>query len=123
GGRTVVDLGDVSHLDSSGLGALVGLKASAIRPGFCILAFANLTARILERLRITNLTQLFSSWSLSPMPILTPLKIAKLSLANRGDLAACCFVSTTQKTNPCLLTPIEPEQKGRCNFPASSGQC
>src|SRR5215469_322916 len=61
GGRIVVDLGDVSHLDSSGLGALVGLKASAIRPGFCILAFANLTARILELLRITNLTQLFSS--------------------------------------------------------------
>jgi anti-anti-sigma factor len=68
GGRIIVDLGDVSHLDSSGLGALVGLKASAIRQGFCILEFANLTPRILELLRITHLTQWLSSGSLSPMP-------------------------------------------------------
>ncbi len=61
GGRIIVDLGDVSHLDSSGLGTLVGLKASAIRQGYCILEFANLTPRILELLRITNLTQMFSS--------------------------------------------------------------
>jgi len=61
GGRIIVNLGDVSHLDSSGLGALVGLKASAIRQGFCILEFANLRPRILDLLRITNLTQLFSS--------------------------------------------------------------
>ena len=61
GGRIIVDLGDVSHLDSSGLGTLVGLKASAIRQGYCILEFANLTPRIIELLRITNLTQLFSS--------------------------------------------------------------
>ena len=61
GGRIIIDLSDVSHLDSSGLGILVGLKASAIRQGFCTLEFANLTPRILELLRITNLTQLFSS--------------------------------------------------------------
>ena len=61
GGRIIVDLGDVSHLDRSGLGTLVGLKASAMRQGFCILEFANLTTRVLELLRITNLTQLFSS--------------------------------------------------------------
>jgi anti-anti-sigma factor len=61
GGRIIMDLSDVSHLDSSGLGILVGLKASAIRQGFCILEFVNLTPRILELLRITNLTQLFSS--------------------------------------------------------------
>ena len=61
GGRIVVDLGDVTHLDSSGLGTLVGLKASAIRQGFVIIEFANLTPRILELLRITNLTQMFSS--------------------------------------------------------------
>jgi anti-anti-sigma factor len=61
GGRIVLDLGDVSHLDSSGLGTLVGLKASAIRQGMCILEFRNMTPRILELLRITNLMQLFSS--------------------------------------------------------------
>jgi anti-anti-sigma factor len=31
GGRIIIDLGDVKHLDSAGLGALVGLKASAIK--------------------------------------------------------------------------------------------
>jgi anti-anti-sigma factor len=61
GGRIVIDLGDVKHLDSSGLGALVGLKASAINQGLCILEFANVTPRILELLRITHLTKMFSS--------------------------------------------------------------
>ena len=61
GGRIVVDLGDVGQLDSSGLGALVGLKASAINQGYCSLEFANMTPRVLELLRITHLTQMFSS--------------------------------------------------------------
>jgi anti-anti-sigma factor len=61
GGRIVIDLGDVAHVDSSGLGALVGLKASAINQGLCILEFANMTARVLDLLRITRLTQMFSS--------------------------------------------------------------
>jgi anti-anti-sigma factor len=61
GGRIVVDLGDVSQLDSSGLGTLVGLKASAINQGYCILEFANMTPRVLELLRLTHLTQMFSS--------------------------------------------------------------
>jgi anti-anti-sigma factor len=61
GGRIVVDLGDVSQLDSAGLGTLVGLKASAINKGYCILEFKNMTPRILELLRITHLTQMFSS--------------------------------------------------------------
>jgi anti-anti-sigma factor len=60
GGRIVIDLGDVNYLDSSGLGTLVGLKVSAIRQGMCILEFANMTPRVLELLRITNLMQLFS---------------------------------------------------------------
>lgn len=58
--KSVVHLGDVSYLDSSGLGTLVGLKSSAIRQGFCILEFANLAPRILELLRITNLMKMFS---------------------------------------------------------------
>ena len=61
GGRIVIDLQDVSHLDSSGLGTLVGLKASAIHQGFCILELENMTPRVMELLRITNLLQLFSS--------------------------------------------------------------
>ena len=61
GGRIIIDLGDVNQLDSSGLGALAGLKASAIRRGLCILEFANMTPRVLELLRITRLTEMFSS--------------------------------------------------------------
>jgi anti-sigma B factor antagonist len=61
GGRIVIDLGELNYLDSSGLGALVALKASAIKQGFCILELANMTPRVLELLRITNLMQLFSS--------------------------------------------------------------
>jgi anti-anti-sigma factor len=61
GGRIVIDVGDVTTLDSSGLGTLLGLKVSAIRQGFCILELDNLTPRIKELLRITNLTGIFSS--------------------------------------------------------------
>jgi anti-sigma B factor antagonist len=61
GGRIVIDLGDVNYLDSSGLGALVGLKVSAIRQGLCILEFANMTPRVLELMRISNLVQMLST--------------------------------------------------------------
>jgi anti-sigma B factor antagonist len=61
GGRIVIDLADVNHMDSSGLGALVGLKASAIKQGLCVLEFANMTPRVLELLRLTNLTQMFTT--------------------------------------------------------------
>jgi anti-sigma B factor antagonist len=61
GGRIIIDLGDVKHLDSAGLGALVGLKVSAIEQGLCILELANMTPGVLELLRITHLTQMFSS--------------------------------------------------------------
>lgn len=60
GGRIVLDLSDLDYMDSSGLGTLVGLKASALRQGYCMLEFANMTPRILELVRITNLTQLFA---------------------------------------------------------------
>jgi len=58
GGRIVIDVSDVRHLDSAGL---VGLKVSAIKQGICILEFANIPPRMLELLRITRLTELFSS--------------------------------------------------------------
>ncbi len=61
GGRIVIDLGDLNYLDSSGLGALVGLKASAIKQGMCTLELVKMTPRIMEPLRITNFMSLFSS--------------------------------------------------------------
>jgi anti-sigma B factor antagonist len=61
GGRIVIDLGDLTYLDSSGLGALVGLKVTAVKQGLVILEFANMTPRVLELLRISNLIQTFSS--------------------------------------------------------------
>lgn len=61
GGRTSIDLGDVSFLDSSGLGALVSLRVSAINQGLCILEFVNMTPKVLELLRITRLMQIVSS--------------------------------------------------------------
>src|SRR5260370_16245922 len=61
GGRIIIDLGDVKHLDSAGLGALVGLKASAVKQGPCTLEFANMTPGVLELLRMTHLTPMFSS--------------------------------------------------------------
>jgi anti-anti-sigma factor len=61
GGRIALDFGDLQSLDSAGLGAIVGLKVSAISKGLCVLMLRNLTPRIRELLRITNLLQLFSS--------------------------------------------------------------
>ncbi len=61
GGRIVLDLTDVGYMDSSGLGALVGLKVSALREGYCKLELLNLSPRVKELLRLSNLTQLFSS--------------------------------------------------------------
>ena len=67
GGRIIINLADVNYLDSSGLGALVGLKMTAIKQGYCILEFANVTPRILELMRISNLNRILSS-SVSTSP-------------------------------------------------------
>jgi anti-anti-sigma factor len=61
GGVIEIDLTDVNVLDSSGLGTLVGLKVSALHEGYCTLKLVNLTPRVTELLKLTNLTQLFSS--------------------------------------------------------------
>lgn len=61
GGRIALDFADLQYLDSSGLGAVVGLKVSAMNKGLCVLELRNLTPRVKELLRITNLMQLFSS--------------------------------------------------------------
>lgn len=61
GGRIVLDFRDLEHLDSSGLGSLVGLKASALHAGYCRLELVNLTPRVADLLRITKLAQLFAT--------------------------------------------------------------
>ncbi len=61
GGRIVIDLGDLNYLDSSGVGPLIGLKVSATRQGLCIMELTNMTPRVLELLRVTNLAQMLSS--------------------------------------------------------------
>jgi len=61
GGRIVLDLGDVNYVDSSGLGVLVGLKASALHAGYCRLLLENLTPRVQDLLNLTNLIGLFKS--------------------------------------------------------------
>lgn len=61
GGRIALDFADVQYLDSSGLGAIVGLKVSAINRGLCVLELRNLTPRVKQLLSMSNLLQLFSS--------------------------------------------------------------
>jgi anti-sigma B factor antagonist len=61
GGRIVIDLSDVSHIDSSGLGALVGLKISAVKQGMVILQVVNMVPRVLELMRMTHVAELLSS--------------------------------------------------------------
>lgn len=60
GGRIVLDLAGVEYLDSSGLGALVGLKVSALNQGLVKLELENLSPRLKDLLTMTNLAQLFS---------------------------------------------------------------
>ena len=54
----VLDLSNVSYVDSSGLGVLVGLYISSRRAS-CILKLRNLTDRLKELLHLTRLTQFF----------------------------------------------------------------
>jgi anti-sigma B factor antagonist len=56
--RVVLDLTDLSNMDSSGLGTLVGLYISARGAG-CDLQLVNLSPRIRELLSLTNLLSLF----------------------------------------------------------------
>jgi anti-sigma B factor antagonist len=54
----VLDLTDVSYLDSSGLGAIVGLYLSAKRQ-HCTLKLIHLNKRLQELFRITKLAEVF----------------------------------------------------------------
>lgn len=54
----VLDLTDVNHMDSSGLGAIVGLYVSAKKQG-CGFKLINLNQRLKELFRITKLATVF----------------------------------------------------------------
>ena len=54
----VLDLTDVNYLDSSGLGALVGVYLSAKRQN-CALKLINLNQRLKELFRLTKLASVF----------------------------------------------------------------
>jgi len=59
--RIVLDLTDINHIDSSGLGTLVGLKVSAGAAAYCHLEFINFSPRLKELLRMTKLSQILES--------------------------------------------------------------
>jgi len=61
GGKIIVDVGNVEYIDSMGLGALVGLKVSAIGAGYCTLQYENLSKKVQELVSMTHLTDLFKS--------------------------------------------------------------
>jgi len=54
----VLDLTDVNHMDSSGLGAIVGLYVSARRQR-CALKLINLNQRLQDLFRLTKLASVF----------------------------------------------------------------
>jgi anti-sigma B factor antagonist len=56
--RVVLDLTDVSYMDSSGLGAIVAIYLSAKRQ-HCDLKLINLNQRLRELFRITQLAKVF----------------------------------------------------------------
>lgn len=58
--RIVIDLSDLSYMDSAGLGALVGVYVSARRAG-CELQLINFNQRVRELLGLTHLLDVFES--------------------------------------------------------------
>jgi anti-sigma B factor antagonist len=58
--RLILDLTDLSYMDSSGLGTLVGIYVSA-RSAKCELQLVNLSPRIRQLLGMTNVLGVFES--------------------------------------------------------------
>ncbi len=60
--KIVLNLGNVNYIDSSGVGTLVGLYASAHSKG-AIIKLAALTGRVKDVLQITKLATVFESYT------------------------------------------------------------
>jgi anti-sigma B factor antagonist len=60
--RIVLDLGGVSHIDSTGLGALAGLHTSAVKAGGNI-KLANVRPHLYDVLGVTRLLTIFELFS------------------------------------------------------------
>ncbi|HEV2298906.1 MAG TPA: STAS domain-containing protein [Candidatus Acidoferrales bacterium] len=58
--RIVLDLTDLSYMDSAGLGTIVGVYVSAKRTG-CELQLVNFNQRVRELLGLTHLLEVFES--------------------------------------------------------------
>jgi anti-anti-sigma factor len=58
--RLVLDLSDVAYMDSSGLGAVVGVYVTAKKAG-CDLQLINLSKRVRELLGLTNVLSVFET--------------------------------------------------------------
>jgi anti-anti-sigma factor len=59
GGHIVLDFSGVSYMDSSGLGAIVGLKVSSINRGLGDIDLVNMTPRVRNLLSLTRVEILF----------------------------------------------------------------
>jgi anti-sigma B factor antagonist len=66
--RIVLDLTDLTQMDSLGLGTIVGLYVSAKAAG-CDLKLINLSKRVRELFSITNLLSLFEVYGEHPTKI------------------------------------------------------
>jgi anti-sigma B factor antagonist len=60
--RTVLNLGEISYIDSGGLGTLVGLRTSAQNAGGTI-KLTNLTKRVGDLLQVTKLLTVFEVYN------------------------------------------------------------
>ena len=58
--RLVLDLSEVAYMDSSGLGAVVGVYVTAKKAG-CDLQLINLSKRVRELLGLTNVLSVFET--------------------------------------------------------------
>ncbi len=59
--KFVIDMGSVEHINSSGLGILIA-SLNAVRQAGGDLKVANLSARVVDLLKITKLNQIFESF-------------------------------------------------------------